>query len=207
MPGATRACLVKTRLDAAYYNDLSDLLVQSIEIIKTQRDEIAHLSNHDPLTGLPNVRLAHDRMTMACNHATRNRLRVALLFIDLDDFKDVNDSLGHEAGDQVLKIVAGRLREGIGASDTAARPGGDEFLVILNDVKEETSALTVAEALLTAIRRPMDCKNRQVIIGASIGLALFPDPARTAEELLEMGDKAMYAAKKAGKNKIVQYRS
>ena len=133
---------------------------------------------------------------MACSHATRNKLRVALLFIDLDDFKDVNDSLGHEAGDQVLKIVAGRLREGIRASDTAARPGGDEFLVLLNDVKEESSALKVAEALLTAIRRPMDFKNRQVTIGASIGLAFFPDPARTAEELLEMGGQGHVRRKK-----------
>lgn len=197
--------LIKTALDSNYYNDLSDSLVQSIEIIKAQRDEIAHLSNHDPLTGLPNVRLARDRIDMACKHATRTMLRVALMFIDLDGFKDVNDSMGHEAGDQVLKSVAERLSHSIRTSDTAARQGGDEFLVILNDVKEEKDALQVAEALLVAIKRPINHMNAEIHISASIGLAFFPYPARTAEELLTMGDKAMYTAKNDGKNKVVTY--
>ena len=200
-----KGLLVRMGLDSAYYNDLNDLLVQSIGIIQAQRDEIEHLSYHDPLTGLPNLRLARDRMNMACNHARRTRSRVALLFIDLDGFKAVNDSSGHEAGDHVLKTVAQRLGEGIRASDTAARQGGDEFLVILNDVTDERAALQVAEALLTAIGQPMPSKNGPIRIGASIGIGFYPEPASSAEELLTMADKAMYAAKNAGKNKVVLY--
>ena len=193
---------VRARLDSAYHADLSDLLIRSVETTQAQRDEVTHLSNHDPLTGLANVRLARDRMQWACAHANREMRRMALLYIDLDGFKGVNDTMGHDAGDLVLKTVADRLNGCIRATDTAARLGGDEFLVILNDLKEADTSVRIAESILAIIGQPIPYGTDLVHISASIGIALYPDHARPTDELLACADRAMYASKKSGKNRL-----
>ena len=168
--------------------------------IKRQSKEIARLANHDSLTGLPSLRLARDRLEMACNQAGRTGNRAALLFIDLDGFKAVNDLHGHDAGDHVLKVVADRLREHIRSSDTASRQGGDEFLVLINSISEVNDALQVGEKVVASLSAPIPYGNVMLNVGASVGIALYPDHAKSAEELLMAADKAMYSVKRSGKN-------
>lgn len=171
--------------------------------LEQQKDEFAatlmSLANHDELTGLPALRLARDRLQVACNQAARDNARVALLYIDLDGFKDANDRFGHAAGDHVLKVVASRLVENIRSGDTAARHGGDEFLVILHGIHTDT-AQQVAAKLVEAIALPIGYGEEMIRIGASIGIAIFPDHADTPDELMEFADRAMYAVKRSGKN-------
>ena len=173
------------------------------KLLQIQKDEFAQklisLANHDSLTGLPALRLAHDRLQVACNQAQRDNSHTAVLFIDLDGFKEVNDRLGHGAGDAVLKTVATRLAEAIRSGDTAARHGGDEFLVILNNAPAE-AAKQVAGKLVDAICKPIALGGETVSIGASIGIALFPDHAAVPSKLIECADQAMYTVKKTGKN-------
>jgi diguanylate cyclase (GGDEF)-like protein len=178
------------------------------KLVELQKDEFAaaliSLANHDALTGLPAARLAGDRLLMACHQAGRERTHVALLFIDLDGFKAANDRHGHAAGDLVLKEVASRLRDAIRSGDTAARHGGDEFLVILNGVGTE-AAKQVAAKLCDVIGEPIYYGAAEIRIGASIGIAIFPDHARTPEDLLRLADQAMYAVKRSGKNGFTVY--
>jgi diguanylate cyclase (GGDEF)-like protein len=178
------------------------------KLLQLQKDEFAatlmSLANQDALTGLPALRLARDRLQMACNQADRDNSQIAVLFIDLDGFKAANDQFGHAAGDQVLKTVAARLVDTIRSGDTAARHGGDEFLVILNSVGPEGAA-QVAGKLVEAIARPIPYEGAAIKVGASIGIAIFPDHAGTPEELLHLADHAMYVVKKSGKNGFKMY--
>lgn len=171
--------------------------------LEIQKDEFAstllQLANHDALTGLPVLRLARDRLQMSCNMAIRDHSQVAVLFIDLDRFKAANDRFGHAAGDHVLKTVGARLIATIRSGDTAARQGGDEFLVILGGVGAE-AAQQVAAKLVDAIQKPIPFGRETINVGASIGIALFPDHASTVDGLLALADRAMYAVKKSGKN-------
>jgi diguanylate cyclase (GGDEF)-like protein len=181
---------------ATYRNSIRSLLLE----VEQQRDTIEHLATHDPLTGLPTYRLASDRLEMALNTVKRTASKGAVLFIDLDGFKHVNDTHGHEAGDVVLKEVARRLKDAIRTSDTAARIGGDEFLVILRDLPEQTLAAESARRIIDAIGFPMVYKGLQLFIGCSIGIAIFPDHATDAASLRRLADAAMYAVKRQGKN-------
>lgn len=165
-----------------------------------QRDIIHHQASHDPLTGLPNKTLVDDRLAMACERATRDNTLAALLFIDLDGFKGVNDSKGHEAGDRVLVEVARRLEAGLRKVDTAARLGGDEFLVVLDGIGSRADADTVAAKLIELIAQPIDVGAETVHIGASIGIAVFPADTRNVSDLVRLADGAMYGVKRAGKN-------
>jgi len=183
------------------YGLLDDLHRQQIEIA-AQRDQIHHLAMHDKLTGLPMLRLAEDRSEVAIAHAQRFGTRVAYMFIDLDGFKDINDRHGHDAGDAVLKEVALRLKASVRSADTAARVGGDEFLVILTDLSAAHFASEVAQKILAALSVPMAYGEWQLTVGASIGIALFPDHARELNELKRAADKAMYAVKASGKNGV-----
>ncbi|MDP3123003.1 MAG: diguanylate cyclase, partial [Thiobacillus sp.] len=153
------------------------------------------LANHDPLTGLPNRSYFHDFLGHALAHAQRDRSQVSLLFIDLDRFKHINDSQGHEVGDQVLRIVANRLDEQLRADDFVARLGGDEFGVILTHPPASRAASRVARKLTQALAASFKLGPRRYAIGASIGISVYPDDALDANTLLRQADLAMYQAK------------
>lgn len=157
-----------------------------------------HLAYHDMLTGLPNRRLFSDRMEQSIARARRKGHRVAVMVLDLDDFKIINDTHGHSAGDEVLIAVSQRLRKAVRESDTVARLGGDEFVVLLPETLHPQDAGTVAEKIIETIREPVEIGSRQYFLGVSVGLAIFPDHASTAEKLLQQADIAMYIAKRRG---------
>ena len=171
-----------------------------LDEVRRQRDVIAHQAIHDPLTGLPSMRLASDRLEVSIHRARRSESMVAVMFIDLDGFKLVNDQSGHEAGDHVLATVGSRLREVIRSIDTAARIGGDEFMVILSDIPDRGIAGEVAETLLAAIAQPIPYKAQLLTVSASIGISLFPDHGNDFGTLKRTADEAMYGVKGAGKN-------
>ena len=185
----------------AVYSLLGDLHRQQIEIAQ-QRDQIQHLAMHDKLTGLPSLLLAEDRSAVAIAHAQRFSTKAAFMFIDLDGFKEINDRHGHDAGDAVLREVALRLKATLRSADTAARVGGDEFLVVLNNLAVAHYAGDVARKILQALAMPLAYGEHQLTVGASIGIALFPDHAQELNELKRAADKAMYAVKASGKNGV-----
>ena len=155
---------------------------------------------HDSLTGLPNQRLLADRMTQALSHAHRMGSRAAILFLDLDRFKNVNDSLGHAMGDALLCAVAGRLRALVREDDTVARLGGDEFVILLPEIRDDDDARHVAEKVIAELAKPITVGDQSVSVGVSVGIALYPDDALDAEGWLACADRAMYAAKDGGRN-------
>lgn len=165
-------------------------------------EQITFLASHDEVTGLPNRSLFLDRLNVALAQARREDLWVAVLFIDLDGFKSVNDNLGHEAGDMLLRQVADRLMRRVRASDTAARFGGDEFAIVLAGLKHRGDGQNVAEDILDELARPFVVKQASVTISASVGLSYFPDDSDQPEDLIRLADGAMYAVKHAGKNGI-----
>jgi diguanylate cyclase (GGDEF)-like protein/PAS domain S-box-containing protein len=161
---------------------------------------LAHLAYHDALTDLPNRLLFQEHLEQALARAQRGDLAVAVLFVDLDDFKLVNDSYGHTTGDELLRVVAARLREAVRASDVVARLGGDEFLVLVADIDLATAADAaerVAENIRTAVRAPVVLGPGELYAHASIGAALYPADAASADELLSKADIAMYRAKQS----------
>lgn len=184
------------------YGLLSDVHRQQQEI-QQQRDQIRHMATHDNLTGLPILRLANDRSQMAMARARRSGGKVGFMFIDLDGFKGINDLHGHDAGDAVLVEVARRLRITVRASDTAARIGGDEFLLILGDLGTAEQAAEVADKVLYAVAAPIMHGPHKISVGASIGIALFPDHAGELDALKKAADTAMYRVKASGKNAFV----
>ncbi len=167
--------------------------------LEAERRRYERLASHDPLTGLPNRRLFQDRLEQALTQAHRRRSRVALLYVDLDGFKDVNDTLGHDAGDELLAAVAARLVAVVRAEDTVARLGGDEFAVVLLDVGQRSDASLVARKLLTAIDAPFALRGRTVLTGASVGIAVYPHDSRLTDGLMKAADVAMYRVKQQGK--------
>jgi diguanylate cyclase (GGDEF)-like protein len=171
--------------------------------LQEQRDRIMRLASHDRLTGLPLMGLALDRLTVALQQAMRTQMKAAVLFIDLDGFKGVNDSAGHEAGDFVLTTVAERLQHAVRLADTAARVGGDEFIVVLGALADERIAAHIADRIIASIRRPIHYRGRSLEIGVSVGIGLYPDHATDAQSLRRAADAAMYAAKRRGSNGVV----
>ncbi len=159
----------------------------------------------DALTGLPNRRLLSDRLSQSIATAKRDGSMVAMLYIDLDGFKLVNDSFGHKFGDLLLIRVAERLAARIRKSDTFSRLGGDEFAVVMNSLKVIEHAELLAKSLLQAIAKPFDIDGQSINIGASIGICMFPDQANNESELLQFADSAMYSAKRSGKNRVVLF--
>jgi diguanylate cyclase (GGDEF)-like protein len=170
------------------------------------RDRIQHLAHHDALTGLPNRRLFEDRLIQALAVAARARRRLALLYLDLDGFKEINDTLGHRAGDELLRVVAERLATSVRGGDTIARLGGDEFAVIQIELRTATDAAILAERLMNAAAKPIRVGQQDLVIGASIGIALYPDDGGTADELRANADVALYSAKAAGRARMAYYR-
>ena len=188
-------------------NALLEAVEKAIDEVARQRDQLEILATHDQLTGLPHKRLAADRLQVAVFQAARAQTRVALLFIDLDAFKAVNDTWGHDAGDRVLKTVAQRLGDTLRESDTAARVGGDEFMVILPYVDDAAAAITVAEKLVLQLSAPMLIAGQSLTIGASIGVALYPEHGSDLDALRHKADQAMYAVKRGGRNGVALARS
>lgn len=160
------------------------------------------LAHQDSLTGLPNRHLLLDRLNQALAQADRYGLKVAVMFMDLDRFKSVNDTLGHLAGDALLRQVAERLAQQLRAVDTVARLGGDEFVVLLTEITGATDASLVAEKLLGALAPPVELEGQSVHVSASIGVSLYPDDARDADALMRNADTAMYHVKGAGRNAV-----
>jgi diguanylate cyclase (GGDEF)-like protein len=181
---------------ASFRKSIQSLLVE----VEHQRDMIAHQATHDQLTGLPTARLADDRLEMAIRHARRTSRQVALMFIDLDGFKAVNDTHGHDAGDCVLAEVGNRLASNIRSFDTAARLGGDEFLVILSEIPDSQIAQNTAVRIIASVASPVMYKGVALTVGCSIGISLFPEHADDARALKRAADIAMYSVKRAGKN-------
>lgn len=170
---------------------------------KREADRIRHLANHDSLTRLPNRVLLQDRTEQALAQAARGGGQTALLFLDLDGFKEVNDKLGHLTGDRVLEAVAERLGRCVRESDTVARLGGDEFVVLLPVVKSVGDVQKLAEKLLMVLAEPLVFGDGEAKIGASIGVALYPRDGDDGETLLAAADEAMYQAKRQGGNRLV----
>lgn len=168
-------------------------------------EKIWHNAHHDLLTGLPNRRLFLDRLEQEVKHAKRNDLPLSVLFMDLDGFKEVNDSLGHEAGDRLLSDVAERLTDCVREDDTVARLGGDEFTVILTGANQREDVERVAQTIIDAIEMPFHIAQQPVQISVSIGITLYPQDASSPVALLEAADQAMYKAKKAGPNRMCFY--
>ncbi|MFN2300868.1 MAG: EAL domain-containing protein [Gammaproteobacteria bacterium] len=168
---------------------------------RRQADErIHHLAHYDALTGLPNRTLFEDRVRQTLNRRWRSRERAALLYLDLDRFKTVNDSLGHHAGDILLQAVAERIKECVRTGDTVCRPGGDEFLVLLADLAGPEDAASVAEKIITSVSQPYMLESWEFSITPSVGIAVIPDDGNEIETLVRNADAAMYHAKESGRN-------
>jgi diguanylate cyclase (GGDEF)-like protein len=158
-------------------------------------EEARRRSLHDEVTGLPNRALLRDRLEHALAQAKRNSLSLSLLFIDLDDFKKVNDSHGHEVGDKVLRAIAERLQSSVRADDTVGRQGGDEFVYLILDLEKENHVEKIAKKIRNTISATCEIEGVPFTVKASIGIAIYPQDGRTPEELLKSADKAMYKAK------------
>jgi diguanylate cyclase (GGDEF)-like protein len=165
-------------------------------------EQLTQQAHYDALTQLPNRLLFHDRLHQALSHGRRHRTKVAILWLDLDGFKRVNDTLGHRAGDALLRLVAERLQSCMRETDTLARPGGDEFTVVLKDLREMSAAIGVAEKLLDALRQPFHVARRDLSIGASIGVSIFPDHGEDVTAVVKSADIALYRAKSLGRNRV-----
>lgn len=168
-------------------------------------ENLRHLAHHDGLTNLPNRLLLDARLQHAIERARRNDRRLAILFLDLDHFKNVNDSLGHATGDEMLKIVASRLRGSVREDDTVARLGGDEFLVVMEQVQRIEDVTLMARKLMEVSRETIDIQGHELSVGVSVGISLFPQDGASAEILLKNADAAMYRAKESGRNSYAFY--
>jgi len=167
---------------------------------RSQQKMLAALALQDPLTGLANRRLLLDRMSVALSQARRSNGSMAVMYLDLDGFKEINDTLGHGAGDILLKAVATRLTGSVRAEDTVARLGGDEFVMTLRNVHGAVDAAAMAAKVIEALSQPYHIEGRIVRVTASAGLAIYPNDDKDAETLLKSADSALYEAKRAGKN-------
>ncbi|MFM9912913.1 MAG: diguanylate cyclase domain-containing protein [Methylophilaceae bacterium] len=174
---------------------------------KNMEEQLRHMAQFDILTQLPNRGLIGDRLKQAVSYAKREKAQLALMFLDLDKFKPVNDTLGHEVGDSLLKQVAQRLQLCMRASDTVARIGGDEFVVLLPLIESEQDATTVAEKILVALNQEFQIAPHTINISSSIGIAIFPQHGEDDKALTINADTAMYYAKKEGRNNAQVFRT
>lgn len=180
-------------------------LARDITELTRSRNELAYIATHDALTGLPNRNILDERIVQAVARAKRMGNVGALMVLDLDRFKQVNDSLGHQIGDELLREVAQRLRRACRTEDTVLRFGGDEFVFILEDLKNSGNAGTIARHILDTFAKPVELAGFDIEVSASIGISIFPDGEEDSHELLRHADNAMYAAKEAGRNQFAFY--
>lgn len=183
----------------AYFNDMASFMQKMVADIKETHEQVEYLANYDTLTDLPNRNLFSDRMKHLISRSAREQKKFALMFLDLDDFKAVNDTLGHESGDLLLKEVAVRLKKCIREEDTAARFGGDEFTVLLESGEIEGVTKT-AQRIVDALSSKFDLAGHDAFIGVSLGIGIYPGDGADAETLLKNADDAMYQAKREGKH-------
>ncbi|MCD4668183.1 MAG: EAL domain-containing protein [Sulfurimonas sp.] len=179
--------------------------VNNEKLLKQQAKELIHQANHDTLTNLPNRMLFQDKLTQMINYSTRHNEKFALLFLDLDQFKKINDSLGHHVGDNILIKTASRLKMALREEDILARLGGDEFTIILRDIKNIQSASTVAQKIIDIMKEPIKSNGHSLFVSSSIGISIFPDDAITKDNLIKYADSAMYKAKDEGRNNFQFY--
>lgn len=176
------------------------VLENLLATVTEQGEADHHAAFHDALTGLPNRALFNDRLEYGLAQAARHGWTLAVMFVDLDDFKIINDTYGHDVGDCVLQIIAGRLKENIRSEDTVSRFGGDEFLYLLMEIQDEQDITLIAQKTIKSIQKPCDINKPGVTVSpnvkASIGIAVFPRNGTTAEMLIKSADKAMYQAKR-----------
>ncbi|MEW7974474.1 MAG: EAL domain-containing protein [Candidatus Thiodiazotropha endolucinida] len=176
-----------------------------ISPIKETQEKLDFLAHHDPLTGLPNRTLLNDRMDHAIERASRESRGVAVMFLDLDRFKDINDSLGHPVGDKLLTDVAVRLRSSLREVDTLSRQGGDEFILLMEDVLKTSDVVEVAQKILEVLTEPFHVSGREMIVSGSLGISLYPNDGADATTLIRNADAAMYRAKENGRNQLWFY--
>ncbi len=176
------------------------VIFRSIRERKLAKQRLEYLALYDPLTDLPNRMLLFDRLNQAVAIAKRNAYTVALLFLDLDRFKEVNDAYGHDVGDMLLRAVADRLTSCLRKTDTVARMGGDEFTIILSKIEKPQDTEIVAEKIMNCLKAPFSLKGFECSIGASIGISLFPEDSDDGDMLLKYADSAMYLVKQSGRN-------
>jgi diguanylate cyclase (GGDEF)-like protein/PAS domain S-box-containing protein len=162
--------------------------------------KLSHLAQHDGLTGLPNRILLDDRLTQAMAMVQRHAKKLAVLYLDIDRFKHVNDTSGHMVGDRLLQSISRRLLECVRSSDTVSRQGGDEFVVLLSEVSDAKDAAVTAEKILAALGEPHSINHHEFLVSASIGIVLYPEDGNSAEVLIKNADVAMYQAKECGRN-------
>ena len=202
-------CSIESNATEGIYGEHRVVYIAVISDITQQKraeQELRHLANFDTLTNLPNRAMLSERLSRAIVCARRQNHRIAVLFLDLDRFKDINDSLGHSAGDRILRAAAMRLQDTVGKHQTVARLGGDEFTVVLENLDQPGDADKVAREILTSFEAPLLLDDRQeVVISPSIGISLYPDHGQVPTELLKQADTAMYQAKAAGRRTFVRY--
>jgi len=170
-------------------------------------EKVLYLATHDALTGLPNRILFDDRLIAELAHAKRNKKKLAVMLIDLDHFKNINDAMGHSSGDKLLQLVGKRLTKSLRKTDTVARMGGDEFLLLLPEISRMEAVYKLAKKLLETIRKPFDLNNHKIYVTASIGISVFPKDSGVPNTLIKRADMAMYLAKESGRNKYKSYRA
>jgi len=191
-----------------YQKSLETRVRERTKELHTATVRAVQIAQTDPLTSLPNRLLFRTKLEDAIKSAAADKSRIAVLFVDLDFFKTFNDSLGHDAGDAVLRGAAGRLKEAVRQDDLVARFGGDEFVVLISRLEAqhaEEIALTVAEGILEALEKPFDIANNRMSMPASVGIAIYPQDGTNASDLIKNADTAMYAAKQAGRNRIEHF--
>jgi diguanylate cyclase (GGDEF)-like protein len=207
---ATHLILLVVALVTGYFQVLTNRLGQELDESEAIQQRLSHLATHDPLTNLPNRVLLFDRANIALARAKREHGKVALLFFDLDEFKRVNDTYGHEVGDQTLVILAQRLKQSLRETDTVSRLGGDEFLILVEGVSKPKGLSAICKKLLSNVAKPIaieNAENNQLKITASIGISLYPQDGQEIDELIKKADAAMYKVKRESKNNYAFYSS
>lgn len=185
---------------ARSFGDMQQHILAHLDEVRQRKDDMEHLVRHDALTGAPNRVMFFDLLRFAISNARRHASQLAVLFIDLDHFKNVNDSYGHGAGDAVLVEVAGRLRATVRESDTVARLSGDEFVVLIQTFDDVQQLKLIAQKLIAAMHAPIDYDGQLLTVGLSLGISIFPGDGDNAEDLLHNADVAMYRSKRDGRN-------
>ena len=182
-------------------------VMEDITVRKANEERIAFMATHDDLTHLPNRSLLHDRLEQAISHSERSDTKMAVLFIDIDHFKFINDSLGHQIGDELLQVLAKRFTDALRKGDTVARFGGDEFVVILPEIEALENINTITHNLLQAVQMPYNIAGHELMVTGSLGISVYPDDSENADDLIQHADSAMYLAKQQGRNNSQFYTS
>jgi diguanylate cyclase (GGDEF)-like protein/PAS domain S-box-containing protein len=205
--GTGMDCLVSVTTERGEDSRINEYhgIVRDVTMLKKAQEMINYMAFHDPLTGLPNRALFNDRLTMALARAKRGRKKIAVMMLDLDKFKSINDKFGHEAGDKLLKAVAGRLEDALRKSDTIARMGGDEFIIIVPEMDKTADVTVVVNKIITLFHTPFECNGIKLPSSTSIGVAMYPEDGDNGELLMRCADIAMYNAKAYGGNNFCFY--